>query len=201
MISVTRQDKIHEGVGRVLRGICWALGVNRVLVKFQSFWKRILDYRRCRTSHDFWFFFRVLVRMCLLIPWFFMFQIYFAQCWKHFSRMFSRCWHFFQGFKMVCSWIIKSVEHALTFKALFPGCQHGVGERVRSGPMEMCHSWHCQDSAFSSVLSFLLSFFSVIHHPFFSPFLSAFFTFVQRVRCVARSDWSVGFVWVGRWYS
>ena len=37
MISVTRQDKIHEGVGRVLRGICWALGVNRVLVKFQSF--------------------------------------------------------------------------------------------------------------------------------------------------------------------
>ena len=31
---------------------------------------------------------------------------------------------------MRCSWIIKGVEHALNTKALFPGCQHGVGERV-----------------------------------------------------------------------
>ena len=37
---------------------------------------------------------------------------------------------FFFRVKVGCSWIIKGVEHALIFKALFPGCQHGVGERV-----------------------------------------------------------------------
>ena len=37
---------------------------------------------------------------------------------------------FFYRVKVGCPWIIKGVEHALIFKALFPGCQNGVDERV-----------------------------------------------------------------------
>ena len=37
---------------------------------------------------------------------------------------------FFSRVKGGGSWIIKGVEHALIFKALFQGCQHGVAERV-----------------------------------------------------------------------
>ena len=36
----------------------------------------------------------------------------------------------FSRVKVRCSWIMKSVEHALIFMALFPGCEHGVGERA-----------------------------------------------------------------------
>ena len=32
--------------------------------------------------------------------------------------------------KVRYSWIIEGLEHALIFKAFFPGCQHVVGERV-----------------------------------------------------------------------
>ena len=55
-----------------------------------------------------------------------MFRIHFAQCWTNILG----CLRGVVSVKVRCSWIIKGVVHALIFKALFPGCQHSVGERV-----------------------------------------------------------------------
>ena len=57
--------------------------------------------------------------MCLFYSKFFMLRIHFAQCWRNFQE----CSRGVVSVKVKCSWIIKSVEHALIFRALFPGFQ------------------------------------------------------------------------------
>ena len=91
-------------------------------------------------------FLKVLMRMCLLIS-------NFSSCSKSILRSVGEIFEsvlevleFFSRVKMRYSWIIQSVENALIFKALFPGCQHGVGQRVSLrgavvGCAELCHVW------------------------------------------------------------
>ena len=123
-LLVTRRDKIHEGVSRVLNR--HFLRVGRVLVKagninslvmFQSVWRMILDYRACRTRNDFWSFFEhVGENVCPNYSFFHFFQIRFGK----FSRVYSRCLNFFYRMHARCFLIIEGVEHSTIFEALFP---------------------------------------------------------------------------------
>ena len=82
----------------------------------------LLDYRGCRTRHDYWsFYWGCWWEYVLLLLNFFMFQIHFAQCWRNFlgcsrgvgiflvltwdvlelSRVLNTPW-FFQGVNTVC---------------------------------------------------------------------------------------------------
>ena len=95
-LSVTRRDKIHEGISRVLREIFGVLA--GCLSKFQSVWRKILDYRGCRIRHNFWPIFEgVSENSLFFLIFFLMFQIHFAQWWRNFlgwSRgvgIFPRC--------------------------------------------------------------------------------------------------------------
>ena len=114
-LSMTRLDKIQEGVSRVHGLLEISLGGHAGCKEnFQSVWRMTSDYRGYRTQ--FWVLFQGCWWECVfLFLKFSMFQIHFAQ------------WNF-----LGCSrgWIIKCVEHALVFKGLFPKYQHGVGERV-----------------------------------------------------------------------
>ena len=77
----------------------------------------VLDYQGCRTLHDFWYFFERGWRECVLFM----------------SKNFLACSRgvgiIFQGLGVLFLNYQECWTHP-GFKALFTGCQHGVGKRV-----------------------------------------------------------------------
>ena len=82
-LSVTRRDKIHEGVGRVL-------------VKVPECLKKGFRLSRVQAEHAtiFSHIFRVLVRMCLIISKIFHVPNSFCTVLEKFSKVFLWCWIF-----------------------------------------------------------------------------------------------------------
>ena len=102
-------------------------GVGMVFVKIPECLIRFSIIEGAEHATIFSPFLRVCWWECVFfILNFFMLRINFAPCWRNFQG----CSRGVVNVKVSCSWIIKGAEHTLIFKALYPGCQHGVAERV-----------------------------------------------------------------------